>query len=124
MTAASDAITSLYTLPAADFDRRLQIMLTNLRRIFVEELRDAPDTLQLDQDGLLAFLTGGAVASHLQSSQLADITEEQKEDFQLRLDRNLAEAVLVVQRCLAIIPDSASAAFQREIAAELGVPWV
>ncbi len=119
---ASLAITQLYNSSANEFARRLNLMTTNMRRALLEDFRDTPNSLMLDTEEILSTLSSTAIKSQVQAADLADITNEQRQDFGLRLENNLADAITVLRDCFATFGDRTSIAFQLEAASLLDVP--
>jgi len=122
MNRAALAITQLYNTTDNEFDNRFHIMMTNLRRKLLETFRDASVDLQLDSDAILNNQSSALIHIQMSACAAADITEDQSQDFGLRLENNLADAIIILQRCFALFGERTSAAFQLEAASLLGLP--
>ena len=121
---AANAITRLYNLTGTAFDQQLLIITTNMRHTLLRELCDTSATSKIDRETFTQYLINIAIKSHVQSSESATITPDQKQDFQLHLDRDLAATILIIEHCLVDHPELASVDFQLAAVAALGIPAV
>jgi len=122
MNAATTAITQLYQLTGSDFDNRFLVMTTNIKRQLLEDFILAPKVIHSDVEQLLGDLSAAVIQTQKTACLSADISEEQKRDFENRIDNCLAGAIIVIRDCFAVSGDRASADFQLETAKRLGIP--
>lgn len=119
MNPAALSVTELYRLQGQAFEDRFRIKATNVHRFLLEEFIRAPfsdpdDSLET-QGRILVVAQKGIAAG-------ANLTEQQADDFESRMDDVVADAIIVIRRCLEQFPDRDSADFQLEAARRLGIP--
>jgi predicted HicB family RNase H-like nuclease len=119
---AADAITRLYRLTGEDFDHRFAVMSANIKRQLLEEFVAAPAFVADDVDDLLGNLSGALIRVQKTACRDADIAEDQKQDFENRIDHCLADAVITIRNCFEVFGDRTFVDFQLKAAKQLGLP--
>ena len=119
MSQASEKITELYTLSQNDFEQQLRVRVINLRRQLLTDLLTSPGD---EPQTILAEVSRLFVVAQKQISQDANITEEQRTDFESRTDNLVADAVVTIERCIQENADWRSPEFQIDCATRLEIP--
>ena len=119
MNPESHSISEMYRLQGQAFEERFRVKTTNMRRALLEEFiltpfRDADENLETQ--GRLLVVAQKKIAVD------ANLTDVQAEDFAFRMDHVVADAIVVIRRCMEEFPDRNTAAFQFEVARRLGIP--
>lgn len=122
MTPAAEAIARLYRMNQPEFDDRFGIMAANIKARFLEDFRSTPGFVVSDLDDLLGMLSSAVIATQKAGGSAADISDEQKIDFETRIDHCLADAVIVVRDSFLEFGERESVEFQMETAGRLGIP--
>ena len=121
MNPAATAVTNLYRRIGDDFARRFVVLATNVKRQLLEAFITAPNLIHSDPEELLGDLSAGLIQVQKAACLEAEITEEQKQDFENRLDSTLAEAIIIIRDCFSRFGDRTLPAFQLETAKRLGI---
>ena len=124
MNRATTAITDLYRLAGDAFAQRFAILTTNLKRQLLEEFIKAPSFIHSGVEELLNTLSASIIHTQETACHGAEITDEQKQGFENRLDNALAEAIIVIRDSFSTFGNRALPAFQLETAKKLGIPLV
>lgn len=122
MATAADAITRLYQLNQQEFTDRFGIMAANIKGRLLEDFVRAPGFVATDVEDLLGMLSSAVVATQKTGCSAADITDEQRIDFETRIDNCLADAVIVIRDSFLRFGERTSREFQLETARQLGIP--
>ena len=118
---ASAAITELYNLAGEAFDRRFFVMTANLKSRLLEDFVRAEDGLFEDVEDILNTLSAAAIRTQKSACDVADITDAQKQDFEHRLDNDLANTIIIIRDSFAVFGEHVSENFQRVTATQLGL---
>ena len=119
MNPGSHSVAEMYRLAGQAFEDRFRIKATNVCRALLEEFIRAPFSNaddNLETQGRLLVVAQKQAAAH------ANLTNEQADDFAVRMDNVVAAAIVVIRRCSEEFPDRSTGDFQREAARRLGVP--
>jgi len=119
---ASAAIETLYALTGTAFDQRLHTILTNVKRQLLEDFVGAPSAIHEDVEELLGDVSAAIIEVQKTGCRDANITADQKQDFENRLDSEVADAIIIIRDSFATFRDRASVDFQLETARQLGIP--
>ncbi len=118
MKFASNAVTNMYRLDAPQFSDRVRTMELNVKRQLLEEFVREPGP----SDTVLARQSAVIIQAQKGICHDAEITNDQKQDFESRIDRWIANAIITIRRVLTDFPDPRSASFQLEATKQLGLP--
>ena len=117
MDPAAESISAMYQLQGNAFEERFRIKAGNICRSLLEGLVCDPlSDDNLDTQGRIFVVAQKRIAA------AAGLTADQTEDFASRLDNVVANAIVVIRRCLTKFPDRRSVEFQLEAAKRLGIP--
>lgn len=119
MKPASLSIAELYRLQGQAFGERFRVKAINVRRTLLEDFVRAPFGA-IDDD--LETIARGIVVLQKKIAAGANLTDEQTEDFASRLDDVVADAIVVIRRCVEKFKDRHAPEFQLEAAKRLGIP--
>ncbi len=109
----------MYQLEGQEFEERFRVKSTNVRRTLLEEFVRAPFD---DADANLETQGRLLVVAQKQIADGANLTDEQAGDFASRMDDAVADAIVLIRRCIDEFPDRNTAEFQLEAARRLGIP--
>ena len=116
----SEVISNLYRLNGGEFDRRFAIMRTNLQIRLLEAIADFPMN---DIDDAIDSATKPLIDAQVQSARRARLTEEQRLDFESRIDKLAADVVLTVRQVIdSGTPFSDRLSLRLRAARALGLP--
>jgi hypothetical protein len=119
MNPASQSISEMYQLQGQSFEERFRVKATNVRRALLEEFINAPIN---DADENLETQGRLFVVAQKQIAAGANLTHAQAEEFASRMDHVVADAIVVIRRCVEEYPDRKAADFQSKAARSLGIP--
>jgi hypothetical protein len=103
------------------FDARMEIMRQNLQGRMVEMFCRAGWTTHPTPRDAMNDLTRGLIEVQRSQCRSARISEEQRQDFENRIDNWAADAVLAIEECLVHHPNHQSVEFQLAVARRLGL---
>jgi hypothetical protein len=109
----------MYQLSGDAFDEQFRIKSVNIRRSILEEMLRDPSN---DPEATLDTNARLLVIAQRQIANDAQLTSDQIDDFEHRMDNLIAEAVLTIKDCIEQFTDWRSAACQIECARRLEVP--
>ena len=116
MPKSSDKIEQLYSLSQYEFSYTFRARVINLRRQLLADFLISPGN---DPHVILAEIARLFVVAQKQISADADITEKQREDFQSRTDKLVADVAASIECCIEKYPDWRSPEFQIACATQL-----
>ena len=122
MNQAAEAITKLYSMTGSEFDRRIAIMETNIKARLLEDFVVAPEGIHTSIDELLGDLSACVIQVQKTACRESKITDEEKLDFECRIDNCLADAINAIRQGFTRFGNRNGVEFQLETARKLGIP--
>ncbi len=111
----------IYRLTGPAFDARMEIMRQNIQARMLESFCQADGVTHPTPGDAVNDLTRGVIEVQRSQCRSARISDEQKQDFENRIDNWAADAVLAIEKCLEVHTDHQSVEFQLAVARRLGL---